>query len=115
MTTPYRSASARAVRSSTEPDRARHTTEPGTGSPPSAPPDTNPATPPRLHTPAAAAELLSVPESWLRRKAGHRLIPCTFLGKHLRFSDTDLAAIIENGTQSDRTPRHRSTHHSRRR
>jgi len=54
---------------------------------------------PALHTPAEAAELLAVKESWLRRKAGARLIPCTFLGKHLRFSDDDLQAIIRSGAQ----------------
>ena len=55
--------------------------------------------PRQLYTPAAAAQLLVVPESWLRRKAAARLIPCTFLGKHLRFSDTDLIAIIAAGAQ----------------
>ncbi|WP_091311132.1 helix-turn-helix domain-containing protein [Micromonospora chersina] len=49
---------------------------------------------PRLYTPAEAAALLRVPESWLRRRAGRRQIPRTFLGKHLRFSAADLAAII---------------------
>jgi hypothetical protein len=29
---------------------------------------------------------MAVRESWLRRKAAARAIPCTFLGKHLRFS-----------------------------
>lgn len=46
-----------------------------------------------LYTPAAAAELLSVRESWLRRRAAARSVPCTFLGKHLRFSHADLVAI----------------------
>jgi excisionase family DNA binding protein len=54
---------------------------------------------PLLYTPAQAAELLAVKESWLRRKAGRRVIPCTFLGKHLRFSARDLAAIIEGDDQ----------------
>src|SRR5215207_9325271 len=30
-----------------------------------------------LYTPAEAARLLTVPESWLRRKAAARAIPCT--------------------------------------
>jgi len=47
-----------------------------------------------LYTPAEAARRLQVPESWLRRKAAARTVPCTFLGKHLRFSPTDLTAII---------------------
>jgi hypothetical protein len=32
-----------------------------------------------LYTPAAAAERLTVGKPWLRRKAGQRLIPCTFV------------------------------------
>ena len=61
---------------------------------------------PLLYTPAEAAALLAVPESWLRRKAGRRLIPCTFLGKHLRFSPANLADITQAGTQATRQPRH---------
>jgi hypothetical protein len=47
-----------------------------------------------LYTPAEAAGLLRVRESWLRRRAAARLVTCTFLGRHLRFSPADLAAII---------------------
>jgi Helix-turn-helix domain len=47
-----------------------------------------------LYTPAEAAGLLRIRESWLRRRAAARLVPCTFLGRHLRFSAADLAAII---------------------
>lgn len=66
---------------------------------------------PLLYTPGAAAELLAVPESWLRRKAGRRLIPCTFVGKHLRFSTADLAAITTAGARPVLQPRRRSSHH----
>lgn len=59
-----------------------------------------------LRTPAEAAELLSVKESWLRRQAGRRVIPSTMLGKHLRFSDADLAAITDNGRRPARRPSH---------
>ncbi|WP_410671250.1 helix-turn-helix domain-containing protein [Amycolatopsis sp. cmx-4-68] len=55
-----------------------------------------------LYTPAAAAERLTVGESWLRRKAGQRIIPCTFVGKHLRFSDEDLRAIVAAGSRGPR-------------
>lgn len=58
-----------------------------------------------LYTPAAAAERLTIGESWLRRKAGQRLIPCTFVGKHLRFTDEDLSAIVAAGR---RGPSHRN-------
>lgn len=46
-----------------------------------------------LYTPGTAAQLLAVRESWLRRKAAARAVPCTFLGRHLRFSRADLEAI----------------------
>ncbi|XVV10849.1 helix-turn-helix domain-containing protein [Actinoplanes sp. CA-131856] len=48
-------------------------------------------------TPTEAAELLRIGESWLRRKAAARVIPCTFVGKHLRFTAVDIAAIIAAG------------------
>ncbi|MFD2420390.1 DNA-binding protein [Amycolatopsis pigmentata] len=72
--------------------------------------------PPLLYTPAEAAEKLATTESWLRRKAGLRLVPCTFIGKRLRFSDADLQAIIACGrrpagalprTRRPRRDRHR--------
>lgn len=47
-----------------------------------------------LYTPEQAAVLLAVRPSWLRRTAGAGEIACTYLGKHLRFSDADLHAII---------------------
>lgn len=57
---------------------------------------------PHLHTPAEAAQLLTVRESWLRRQAGVRAVPCTLLGKHLRFSDADLHSIIASGARPAR-------------
>jgi hypothetical protein len=33
----------------------------------------------QLHTPAEAAEILKIRESWLRGKAAARAIPCTFI------------------------------------
>jgi excisionase family DNA binding protein len=65
-------------------------------------PDSVPSAP-RVHTPAEAAMLLTVSESWLRRQAGQRKLPCTFLGRHLRFSDADLQAIITAGARPART------------
>ena len=41
--------------------------------------------------------MLAVRESWLRRRATARTVPCTFLGKHLRFSHADLVAIAAAG------------------
>lgn len=64
--------------------------------------------PVQLYTPAEAAEMLKVRESWLRKKAASRVIPCTFLGKHLRFSGEDIEAIIAAGKKrpaATRAPR----------
>lgn len=71
--------------------------------------DTTPPLSSALHTPAEAAELLAVPESWLRRKASRRSIPCTFVGKHLRFTSNDLDEIIRSGHRD--TTRRRHPHH----
>jgi excisionase family DNA binding protein len=47
-----------------------------------------------LYTPAEAARRLRVRESWLRKKAAAGEVPRTLLGKHLRFSEADLDAIV---------------------
>jgi excisionase family DNA binding protein len=65
--------------------------------------------PPRLYTPTEAAAVLTVRESWLRRQAGQRRIPCTFLGRHLRFSDLDLRAIVAAGSRPAQTSRRHNT------
>ena len=54
---------------------------------------------PMLYTAEQAAELLQVKVSWLRRKATARAVPCTFVGKHLRFSPADLTAIVAAGAR----------------
>lgn len=74
----------------------------GTGAPGGAGPSTGePAGDPvpTLFTPAQAAELLQVPESWLRRRATRRLVPCTLLGKHLRFSRANLDQILADAAR----------------
>ncbi|MEU4769121.1 helix-turn-helix domain-containing protein [Actinosynnema sp. NPDC023794] len=58
-----------------------------------------------LHTPAEAARLLAVRESWLRRMAGRREIACTLVGKHLRFSDADLRSVVQRGSRPARGDR----------
>jgi excisionase family DNA binding protein len=60
-----------------------------------------------LHTVAEAARILKVRESWLKTKASARLIPCTFVGKHLRFSDDDIAEIMRSGARQPVTSRER--------
>ena len=52
-----------------------------------------------LFTPAQAAAQLQVRESWLRRRAARRAVPCTFLGKHLRFSQDDIKQIAAAAAQ----------------
>jgi hypothetical protein len=61
----------------------------------------------QLHTAAEAAGVLKVRESWLKTKAAARLIPCTFIGKHLRFSDDDIAEIMRAGARQPVTSRER--------
>lgn len=83
----------------TDPD---HRHQPDADRPPAAHPGGESA--PVLYTPAQAAERLMVRESWLRRRAAQRLVPCTFLGKHLRFSPTDLERIIADAARPARPP-----------
>src|SRR5882757_2183578 len=61
----------------------------------------------QLHTPAEATGILKVRESWLKTKAAARVIPCTFIGKHLRFSDDDIAEIMKAGARQPVTSRER--------
>ena len=65
----------------------------------------------QLYTTAEAASILKVRESWLKTKAAARLIPCTFIGKHLRFSDDDLAEIMKAGARQPVTSRERRAGH----
>lgn len=44
-----------------------------------------------------AAEWLHVSESWLRKQVAARQVPHTRLGRNVRFTDEDLAAISERG------------------
>lgn len=53
---------------------------------------------PLLYTAEQAASLLQVRPSWLRRKAAARAVPCRFVGKHLRFSRSDIETIAEGST-----------------
>ncbi len=53
----------------------------------------------QLFTVTETAEILKIPESWLKAKATARVIPCTFVGKHLRFSDQDISEIINAGAR----------------
>lgn len=56
-------------------------------------------TAPILFTAEQAAAMLQVRPSWLRRKAAARAVPCRFMGKHLRFSRSDIEAIASASAQ----------------
>jgi excisionase family DNA binding protein len=73
---------------------------------PDTPTNKDSLTEPVLYTPDQAAALLQVRPSWLRRKAAARTVPCRYVGKHLRFSRSDIDAIAENSAQPPRQ-RHR--------
>ena len=51
----------------------------------------------RLYTAEQAAALLQVSPTWLRKKATARRVPSTFVGRYLRFSADDIAAIERSG------------------
>jgi len=46
-----------------------------------------------------------------KTKAAARLIPCTFIGKHLRFSGDDIAEIMKAGARQPVTSRERRAGH----
>lgn len=52
-----------------------------------------------LLTPVEVAELLSVSEAWLRRQAAARLVPCTRLGRQLRFTAEQVSQIVDAAAQ----------------
>ncbi|HEX3827274.1 MAG TPA: helix-turn-helix domain-containing protein [Sporichthyaceae bacterium] len=53
-----------------------------------------------LYSISEAAQILNVPRTWLRDKVTARAVPHTRLGRHVRFTDAHLAAIIERGEQA---------------
>ena len=53
----------------------------------------------RLYTAPQAAALLQVSPSWLRKKATARQVPCTFVGRYLRFSVDDIVTIMQTGAR----------------
>lgn len=49
----------------------------------------------RLLNKAELAELLGVPERWVTKACVAREIPMTRLGRHIRFSEADVAELIK--------------------
>lgn len=68
----------------------------------------------RLFTPTQVAELTNIPEPWLRRRAGQRRIPCTYIGRTLLFSAGDIRELIEMSRIDPKTglPRAAATTHA---
>jgi excisionase family DNA binding protein len=50
-----------------------------------------------LYTIPEAAEILHVPEGWLRKKVTAGVVPHTRLGKHVRFTADHLQTIVRQG------------------
>jgi excisionase family DNA binding protein len=68
-----------------------------------------------LLTPAEVADLLGVIEVWVRRKAAAHLLPCTRLGRQIRFSTAQLDEIVAAAAQPAAVlPLHGLTRRSRR-
>ncbi|MGW9558028.1 helix-turn-helix domain-containing protein [Nocardiopsis sp. NPDC055551] len=68
--------------------------------------ETEDAQPERLLTIPEAARVLAVPESWLRERVRLRRVAHRRLGKHVRFSASDLEAIVDGAAQRVLTSRH---------
>lgn len=53
-----------------------------------------PASDPVLFTFAEAAQITTLPESWLRKAVTERRIAFRKIGKHVRFAQADLDALV---------------------
>lgn len=68
-----------------------------------------------LLTPADVAGLLGVTEAWVRRGAAAHLLPCTRLGRQLRFTIDQLDQIVTAAAQpAAQLPAHGLTRRTRR-
>lgn len=56
---------------------------------------------------AQAAERLNVKESWLRSKVAAQVVPHVRLGRHVRFSEANLAQIVADAEKPPLAPRRR--------
>lgn len=64
---------------------------------------------PQLYTAEQAAALLQVSPWWLRKKATSRQVPCTFVGRYLRFSVDDIDCIVRDGARPAMSRDHHSS------
>ena len=51
----------------------------------------------RLYTVSQAAAILQLAEAWIYERTRKKAIPHRKLGKHIRFTDSDLSAIVQMG------------------
>lgn len=58
----------------------------------------------RLMTIAEAADQLNVPFTWLRDKVSARAVPHTRIGRHVRFTEEHVQAIIAGGERKPISP-----------
>ena len=56
-----------------------------------------PFVPPRLHTIGEVAEMLAVPESWLRAAVKRQQIEHIMVGHYVRFTEEQIQLIITTG------------------
>ena len=63
----------------------------------------------RLMTTEEAAEVLNVSYSWLKKAAQRGVVPCTHIGRAVRFSSAHIQVIVEAGESAGlRAPRRAS-------
>jgi excisionase family DNA binding protein len=63
----------------------------------------------RLLTTEEAAELLNVSYSWMKKAAQRGDVPCTGIGRAVRFSQVHIQAIVEAGERQGGTVPRRSS------
>jgi excisionase family DNA binding protein len=63
----------------------------------------------RLLTTEEAAELLNVSYSWMKKAAQRGAVPCTRIGRAVRFSPAHIQAIVEAGESQGLSARRRSS------
>ena len=54
----------------------------------------------RLMTTEEAAELLNVSRSWLKKAAQRGDVPCTHIGRSVRFTSAHVESIVQAGERS---------------
>jgi len=58
----------------------------------------------RLYTVSQAANILHLPETWIYERTRKDAIPFRKMGKYIRFTDSDLAAILRMCSRGPQDP-----------